>query len=80
MELLNVLGGLGDIKKLETAYKELLDEYRDFNKASRALEFGNKVWMAEEGSVEDSFRALSGKDCTFSDDESGLNSGNRTIL
>jgi len=60
MELLNVLGGLGDIKKLETAYKELLDEYRDFNKASRALEFGNKVWMAEEGSVEDSFRALSG--------------------
>ena len=71
-ELLTVLGGIRDSEGMEAAYKELLGEYGDFNRASKALEFGNKVWFAEEGSVENSFRALTGKDCSVvSTDQTG---------
>ena len=71
-ELLTVLGGIRDSEGMEAAYKELLGEYGDFNRASKALEFGNKVWFAEEGSVDNSFRALTGKDCSVvSTDQTG---------
>ena len=49
---------------MEKAYKELLDQYRDYNRRDKALAVGNKVWFAQEGSINPSFRQLAGKeDC-----------------
>jgi len=58
-ELLHVLGGLENNKKLEKSWKYLLDEYRHKGSLSNFLEFGNAVWATNKEDLKPTFTNLS---------------------